>query len=118
MRDLCRLIGWTIVDLLRSRATLEAEIWTLRQQIIVLRRAAPKKLSFCTIDRLIFVGLYRLFPRVRDALAVIKPDTVVRWHRAETRGGRLDDRYAVSGQRRQCFVKAELLTATGRYFRR
>jgi transposase InsO family protein len=82
MRDLCRLIGWTLVDLLRSRATLEAEIWTLRQQIIVLRRAAPKKLSFCTIDRLIFVGLYRLFPRVRDALAVIKPDTVVRWHRA------------------------------------
>ena len=62
MRDLCRLIGWTVVDLLRSRAALEAEIWTLRQQINVLRRAAPKKLSFSTIDRLIFVGLYRLFP--------------------------------------------------------
>src|ERR1035438_8019596 len=82
MRDLCRLIGWMIVDLLWSRATLEAEIWTLRQQINVLRRAAPKKLSFSTIDRLIFVGLYRLFPRVCDALAIIKPDTVVRWHRA------------------------------------
>ena len=82
MRDLCRLIGWTVVDLLRSRATLEAEIWTLRQQINVLRRAAPKKLSFSTIDRLIFVGLYRLFPRVCDALAIVKPDTVVRWHRA------------------------------------
>jgi hypothetical protein len=82
MRDLCRLIGWTVVDLLRSRATLEAEIWTLRQQINVLRRAAPKKLSFSTIDRLIFVGLYRLFPRVCDALAIVKPDTLVRWHRA------------------------------------
>src|SRR5450830_1715973 len=82
MRDLCRLIGWTVVDLLRSRAMLEAEIWALRQQINVLRRAAPKKLSFSTIDRLIFVGLYRLFPRVCDALAIIKPDTVVRWHRA------------------------------------
>ena len=82
MKDLCRLIGWTLVDLLRSRATLEAEIWTLRQQINVLRRAAPKKLSFNTIDRLIFVGLYRLFPRICDALAIIKPDTVVRWHRA------------------------------------
>jgi Integrase core domain len=68
--------------LLRSRATLEAEIWTLRQQINVLRRAAPKKLSFSTIDRLIFVGLYRLFPRVCDALAIVKPDTIVRWHRA------------------------------------
>src|SRR5260221_10903200 len=38
MRDLCRLIGWMVVDLIRSRATLEAEIWTLRQQINVLRR--------------------------------------------------------------------------------
>src|ERR1039457_3229502 len=82
MRDLCRLIGWTIVDLLRSRATLEAEIWMLRQQINVLRRAVPKKLSFSAIDRLIFVGLYRLFPRVCDALAIIKPDTIVHWHRA------------------------------------
>jgi hypothetical protein len=82
MRDLCRFIGWVVADLLRSRATLEVEILTLRQQINVLRRAAPKKLSFSTIDRMIFVGLYRLFPRVRDALAIVKPDTVVRWHRA------------------------------------
>jgi transposase InsO family protein len=82
MRDLCRLIGWTVIDLLRSRATLEAEIWALRQQINVLRRAAPKKHSFNAIDRLIFVSLYRLFPRIRDALAIVKPDTIVRWHRA------------------------------------
>src|SRR5450631_2320742 len=82
MRDLCRLIGWTVVDLIRSRAALEAEIWTLRQQINVLRRAVPKKFSFSAIDRMIFVGLYRLFPRVCDALAIVKPDTLVRWHRA------------------------------------
>jgi hypothetical protein len=43
--DLFRLIGWTVVDLFRSRAALEAEIWTLRQQINVLRRTAPRKLS-------------------------------------------------------------------------
>ena len=41
-----------------------------------------KELSFSTIDRLIFVGLYRLFPGVCDALAIVKPDTIVRWHRA------------------------------------
>src|SRR5450631_1336892 len=82
MRDLCRLIGWTVVDLIRSRAALEAEIWTLRQQINVLRRAVPKKFSFSAIDRMIFVGLYRLFPSVCDALAIVKPDTIVRWHRA------------------------------------
>src|SRR5467141_1424159 len=82
MRDLCRLIGWMVVDLIRSRVMLEAEIWTLRQQINVLRRTAPKKLSFCAVDRMIFVGLYRLFPKICDASAIVKPDTLVRWHRA------------------------------------
>jgi hypothetical protein len=71
-----------VVDLIRLRATLEAEIWTLRQQINVLRRTAPKKLSFSAIDRLVFIGLYRLFPKVCDALAILKPDTIVCWHHA------------------------------------
>jgi hypothetical protein len=82
MRDLFRLIGWTVVDLFRSRAVLEAEIWTLRQQINVLRRTAPRRLSFSVFDHLVFVGLYRLFPKICDALAIVKPDTIVRWHRA------------------------------------
>ena len=43
---------------------------------------APKKFVFSAVDRLIFVDLYRLFPKVCDALAVVKPDTIVRWHRA------------------------------------
>jgi hypothetical protein len=52
----------------------------LRQQINVLRRTAPKKQTFSAIDRLIFVCLCR--PGVRDALAIVKPETVVKWHRA------------------------------------
>jgi transposase InsO family protein len=71
-----------VVDLIRSRVMLEAEIWMLRQQINVLRRTAPKKLSFCVVDRMIFVGLYRLFPKICNTLAIVKPDTFVRWHRA------------------------------------
>src|ERR1700726_1635529 len=82
MRYLFRLIVWAVVDLFRSRAALEAEILTLRQQIIVLRRTALKKQTFGAIDRLVFVGLYRLFPRVLDALAIVRPGTVIRWHRA------------------------------------
>src|ERR1700722_14516873 len=82
MRYLFRLIVWPVVDLFRSRAALEAEILMLRQQIIVLRRTAPKKQTFGAIDRLVFVGLYRLFPRVLDALAIVRPGTVIRWHRA------------------------------------
>src|SRR5258705_3781579 len=34
------------------------------------------------MDRLIFAGLYRLAPTVLNALAVLKPDTVIKWHRA------------------------------------
>jgi hypothetical protein len=57
MRDLVRLIVWMVADLFRSRAALEAEILTLRQQINVLRQTAPKKQTFSTIDRLILVCL-------------------------------------------------------------
>ncbi|MGH2507540.1 MAG: integrase core domain-containing protein [Ktedonobacteraceae bacterium] len=82
MRDLFRLIGRIIIDLFQSRASLEAELLVLRQQINVLRRACPKKRSFISIDRLILAGVCRLFPNVYDALAIVRPDTVIRWHRA------------------------------------
>jgi hypothetical protein len=82
MWDAWKLLWSLLIGLFRSRASLEAENLVLRQQIIVLRRTAPKRLGFNVFDRLIFVGLYRLFPDVRDALAVIRPETVIRWHRA------------------------------------
>jgi len=82
MLDLCKLIFGTVIDLLRSRATLEAEIVVLRQQINVLRRASPKRRPFGAIDRLILGGVCRLFPKSYDALAIVRPDTVIRWHRA------------------------------------
>jgi hypothetical protein len=65
--------------------SLEVEIWMLRQQINVLRRTAAKKQTFRAIDRLIFICLYRLLPGVRDALAIVKQETVVKWHRARFR---------------------------------
>jgi hypothetical protein len=82
MWDGCRLIWSLLIGLFRSRATVEAENMVLRQQIIVLRRTAPKRLGFNVVDRMILVGLYRLFPDVRSALAIVRPETVVRWHRA------------------------------------
>ena len=82
MFDLCKLIVGTVIDLLRSRATLEAEILMLRQQINVLQRANPKRLRFASIDRLILGGICRLFPKMYDTLAIVGPDTVIRWHRA------------------------------------
>ena len=60
MWDACKVLWSLLIGLFRSRASLEAEILILRQQIIVLRRTAPKRLSFNGLDRLIFVGLHRL----------------------------------------------------------
>jgi hypothetical protein len=57
------VIFGTMIDLLRSRVTLEAEIVVLRQRINVLRRANPERLPFGSIDRLIFGGVCRLFPK-------------------------------------------------------
>jgi transposase InsO family protein len=76
------MILGTVIDLLRSRATLYAEIVVLRQQINVLRRASSKRPPFISIDRLILGGVCRLFPKSYDALAIVRPGTVIRWHRA------------------------------------
>ena len=50
----------------------------LRHQLNVLRRRVPSKPKLAVADRLLFVWLYRLFPSLLNAVAIIKPDTVVR----------------------------------------
>src|ERR1700681_1310193 len=82
MRDVCSLIWLALIGLFRSRASLQAEILTLRHQLNVLRRKSPQRLTFTSIDRLVFAGLYRLAPGVLDALKIVRPETVIRWHRA------------------------------------
>jgi hypothetical protein len=82
MSDLFKLIWCAVIGLFRSRAALEAEILVLRHQLNVLRRKSPKRLAFGAVDRLVFVGLYRLAPGVLDKLKILKPQTVIRWHRA------------------------------------
>jgi hypothetical protein len=58
-----------------------AEILVLRHQLNIQRRQLPKRHILGAIDRLIFVGLYRLAPTVLSALALVKPETVIKWHR-------------------------------------
>src|SRR5450631_3290225 len=82
MGDMLKLIWWVVFRLFRSRASLEAEIMALRHQLIVMRRKSPKRLAFSNIDRLIFASLYRIAPNVLNALVIVKPETVIRWHRA------------------------------------
>jgi hypothetical protein len=82
MGDLCRLIWCGLTRLFWSRAVLEAEILVLRHQLNILRRKSPNRVAFTDLDRLVFTGLYRLSPNVLDALKILKPETIIRWHRA------------------------------------
>jgi len=82
MRDACKLIWFALVGLFRSRASLQAEILVLRHQLNVQRRHSPKRLEFSTVDRLIFSSLYGLVPSVLNALTIVRPETVIKWHRA------------------------------------
>jgi hypothetical protein len=82
MVDVLILLWTALTSIFRSRGRLEAEILVLRQQINVLRRNSPKRSVFRPFDRLVFVGLYRLAPGILDALAIVRAETVVRWHRA------------------------------------
>ena len=66
---------------LKSRASLEAENLVLRHQVIVLSRKSQSRVWLISIDRLIFVWLYRLFPSILNTITVVKPETVIRWHR-------------------------------------
>ena len=75
MLDLCWVIFKTVVDLFRPRAALGAEMLVLRQQIVVLRRGKPNRMPFRADDRFVLGWACHLFPKARDALAVIRPDT-------------------------------------------
>jgi hypothetical protein len=66
----------------KSKSRLEAENAALRQQLIVLQRKVRGRVEFTNSDRLFFIQLYRWFPSVLKAITIIRPETIVRWHRA------------------------------------
>ncbi len=66
----------------KSKGRLEAENAILRQQIMVLRRQVHGRVKLTNLDRAILVQLYRWFPWVLRALVIVRPATVIRWHRA------------------------------------
>jgi transposase InsO family protein len=76
------LVLHIVVSPFKTQARLEAEIIMLRHQLNVLRRRVPSKPKLAVADRLLFVWLYRLFPPVLNAMTIVQPDTVIRWHRA------------------------------------
>jgi hypothetical protein len=79
------LVLHIVVSPFKTKVRLEAEIISLRHQLNVLRRRVPPKPRLVVADRLLFVWLYRLFPSVLNAVTIVQPETVIRWHRTDFR---------------------------------
>jgi transposase InsO family protein len=65
----------------KPKSRLEAENAALRQQLIVLQRQMRGRVQLTNSDRLFFIQLYRWFPSALKAMTIMRPETVMRWHR-------------------------------------
>ena len=81
MATFFRLLLGYMWDCFRSHERLKAEILILRHQLNILHRKAPKRLRLSGGDRALFVWLYRRFPDIGNATAIVRPETIIRWHR-------------------------------------
>jgi putative transposase len=68
-------------SLLKRRAALQLENVALRHRIGILQRSAKKRLELNNSDRLLWIGLSRMWLEWRTALVIVKLDTVIAWHR-------------------------------------
>jgi hypothetical protein len=66
----------------KSKSRLEAENAALRNQLTVLRRKVRGRVQLTSGDRLFLIQLYRWFPSVLKTIMIVRPETLVRWHRA------------------------------------
>jgi len=82
---MCALLCFILAVLalpFKSKSRLEAENAALRHQLIVLRRKVHGRVRLTNSDRWFFTQLYRWFPSILTVLTIIRPETLVRWHRA------------------------------------
>src|SRR5215467_14871653 len=89
----------------KPKSRLEAENAALRHQVMVLQRKVRGRVHFTNGDRLFFIQLYRWCPSVLKAMIILRPETVVRWHRA---GLRRYWRWKSRSQRGRPQIAAEL----------
>ena len=71
----------SLCSLVRTRKDLALENLALRQQLVVLRRSKPKRLQLKRGDRIFWACLSLIWAHWADVLVIVRPDTVVRWHR-------------------------------------
>jgi hypothetical protein len=75
-------LGMFVADLFKSRCRLEAENLLLRHQLVIALRRTPPRLRLHGADRALLVWITRLWPSLLSAVQVVRPETVLRWHRA------------------------------------
>ena len=75
-------LGMFVADLFKSRCRLEAEKLFPRHQLNIALRRAPPRLRLHGSDRALLVWLTRIWPNLLDLSQVVKPETILRWHRA------------------------------------
>ena len=76
------LLLHVLVAPFKTRARLEAEVRAAAASVeCSCVSARPSRPKLTVADRLLFVWLYRLFPSVLSAVAIVQPETVIRWHR-------------------------------------
>src|SRR4029079_6499424 len=82
MFALLRFVLAVLASPFKLRSRLEAENAALRHQLIVLRRMLRGRPRLTNSDRWFFIQLYRWFPSILQVVTIIRPETLVRWHRA------------------------------------
>ena len=75
-------LGMFVADMFKSRSRLEAENLFLRHQLSIILRCTPPRLRLRGSDRVLLVWMVRLWPNLLGAAQVVKPETILRWHRA------------------------------------
>jgi hypothetical protein len=82
MLAILHALGMLVADLFKSRRRLEAENLLLRHQLNIALRRAPPRLRLLGSDRALLTWMMRLWPSLLDAVQVVQPETILRWHRA------------------------------------
>jgi hypothetical protein len=85
MLALLYAIGMFVADLFKSRSRLEAQNLFLRHQLTLALRQKRPRMRLRGSDRALLVWLVRLWPSLLDAVHVVQPETILRWHRAGVR---------------------------------
>ena len=82
MTGLFHFILAILASPLKSKLRLEAENAMLRHQLIILRRRVHGRVRLTNHDRWFFIRLYRWFPSTLKVLGIVRPETLLRWHKA------------------------------------